>query len=226
MKSKTLGIAIASLLAAGSVPAVAQGLAQDRTYYPPDGSTYSQDNERWNSDNRYRDRNWDDRYRGDRGRGDVARVIESHPVYVAETREECWNPRAGHYEEVRGQEKTRIGKGAAIGAVTGGVLGHQVDHGTGTAAGAVIGGLLGHQLERRNNRDDQDDLDRSRCRVIGQTAGNDVQGYDVRYEYRGREYTARMAHDPGRSLRVGEDINPDGTPLAIANADNRPYSWR
>jgi uncharacterized protein YcfJ len=113
-----------------------------------------------------------------------------------------------------------------IGGVAGGVLGHQVDSGVGTAAGAVIGGLLGHQLEKRNNRDEQDDLDRSRCRVIAENNTGDVQGYDVRYAYRGNEYVARMASDPGRTLRVGEDINDDGTPFNAAPENERATSWR
>ena len=147
---------------------------------------------------------------------DTARVIESRPVYEAAfSRQECWNPRAGHYEALRAPESTNIGKGAAIGAVTGGVLGHQVDSGGGTAAGAILGGILGHQLERRNDRDEQNDLDRSRCRVVSEGTGSGaLLGYDVRYEYDGREYVTRMSNDPGRRLRVGRDINSDGTPLS------------
>jgi len=147
---------------------------------------------------------------------DTARVIESRPVYEgAFSRQECWNPRAGHYEALRAPEGTNVGKGAAIGAVTGGVLGHQVDSGGGTAAGAILGGILGHQLERRNDRDDQPDLDRSRCRVASEGSGSGaLLGYDVRYEYEGREYVTRMSNEPGRRLRVGRDINSDGTPLS------------
>ena len=157
-------------------------------------------------------------YGRDYSNTDAARVIESRPLYSAASgaREECWNPRAGHYEELRAQENTRVGKGAAIGAVTGGILGHQVGSGSGNTAatigGAVLGGVLGHKVEQRNDRDDQPDLDRSRCRVIG---GNpsDVVGYDVRYELDGREYVARMDHDPGNTLIPGRDINRDGTPF-------------
>src|SRR5262245_35246392 len=159
-----------------------------------------------------------DYYRGDRPYyGDTARVIESRPVYEStEAKQECWNPRAGHYEEVRGEEKTRVGAGAAIGAIAGGVLGHQVGSGRGntaaTVAGAIGGGLLGHQVEKRRSEDGpQDDLDRSKCRVIGGTGA--LQGYEVRYEYGGREYVTKMNRDPGRRLRVGRDINSDGTPL-------------
>lgn len=227
MKPKTaVAIAIASLFTAA---APAQGLAQDRTYNSTDGM-FTRDyrgDERYDnrySDDRYRDDRYrDDRYRDDRYRGDAARVIESRPVYAVERREECWNPRAGHFEEVRGPEKTRVGKGAAIGAVAGGVLGNQIgDHSRGgTVAGALLGGLLGHHIERRGSDDDQGDLDRSRCRMVAENNSGDVQGYDVRYAYRGNEYVARMDRDPGRTLRVGEDVNNDGTPFSSASYSRR-----
>jgi uncharacterized protein YcfJ len=186
---KRIPLAIAALFTAAAPAAFAQYDRYDSRY-----------------DNREYLRDRDDR------RAEFARVIESRPVYAdGSGREECFNPRTGYYEEVRNRDN-RIGKGAAIGAVAGGVLGHQVDHGGGTAAGAVIGGLLGHHLERRAERDDQPDLDRSRCRVAGDP-GN-IAGYDVRYEFNGREYVTRMNEEPGRRLRVGRDLNYDGTPFA------------
>lgn len=223
-RKAAIAVAVASALTVAA-PAFAQGWAQDRTY----NSTTDRFENRDNSyDSRYDNRY--DRVRDDRYRGNVARVIESRPVYAAvERREECWNPRAGHFEEVRGAERTRVGKGAAIGAVTGGVVGNRIgDHNTGgTVAGALIGGLLGHAIERRNNNDEQNDLDRSRCRVIAENNSGDLQGYDVRYEYLGREYVARMDREPGRRLRAGEDINNDGTPFNEASSySNPPYSYR
>ena len=205
MKNRTVAIAVGSLFTALAPVAFAQ-------YYSGDG---------------YRDRDRDFR----RDRGEFARVIESRPLYdnVA-ARQECWNPRAGHFEEVRGENKTRIGKGAAIGALAGGVLGHQVDSGGGTAAGAILGGLLGHHIERREGNDGQNDLDYSRCRTVGDSgiSGN-VVGYDVRYEYNGREYVARMDREPGRRLRLGEEVNYDGTPFnaySSAGPSVPAYSYR
>lgn len=166
----------------------------------------------------YGDRNHDRNY--DRYNDRTARVIESRPVYesAAGSRQECWNPRAGHYEELRAPEKTNVGKGAAIGAVTGGVLGHQVGSGSGntaaTVGGAVLGGILGHKVEQRNDRDEQTDLDRSRCRVVGDPGSGSVLGYDVRYELDGREYVTRMNREPGNTLVPGRDINRDGTPYS------------
>jgi uncharacterized protein YcfJ len=206
MRKVALAVASALTLA---IPAA---FAQNPWNTPQDPYYQSRDQ---NRDGRY-DRDQERRYSSDvreyDRRGDFAQVIESHPVYSDASRQECFNPRAGVFEEVRAENKTRIGKGAAIGAVAGGVLGHQVDSGGGTAVGAILGGIIGHQIERRNDDNAQDDLDYSRCRVVGDASGAS-QGYEVRYAYNGQEYTTVMNHDPGRRLRVGEDIRSDGRPL-------------
>lgn len=177
------------------------------------GQVYQTNPDRYYEREYQRDYQRDTRdYRGERR--DFARVIESRPVQDnSAARQECFNPRAGVYEEVREENKTNIGKGAAIGAVAGGVLGHQVDSGGGTALGAILGGVLGHQLEKRNERNEQNDLDYSRCRMMAGSYDSGRQGYEVRYEYDGQEYVTVMDHDPGRRLRVGEDIASDGSPL-------------
>jgi uncharacterized protein YcfJ len=187
-------VAIAVAAALSIAPAFAQ---YDGPYYGRDNTYYGRDNT----------------YLTDRSteyapvREEYARVISSTPVYAG-SREECWNPSTGSYEE-RGDRHTSIGKGAAIGALAGGVLGHQIDHGEGTAAGAILGGILGHQLEKQSNRDD---LDYSRCRMASDSSS--IEGYDVRYRYKGNEYATRMAYDPGQRLLVGQDVNWDGTPFA------------
>jgi uncharacterized protein YcfJ len=169
-----------------------------------------------NRNDNYQDRAWS------RGRNDTARVVETRPVYEASSRrEECWNQRAGHYEEVRTDEHGRkIGAGTVIGAVAGGVIGHQVGNGRGndvaTGLGAVIGGLVGNKIDRDNSENKQDDLDFSKCRVASQ--GN-IQGYDVRYNYRGNDYYTRMDRNPGPTLIVGNDTRPDGRPM-------REVEWR
>ena len=142
-------------------------------------------------------------------REEYARVISSTPVY-ASNREECWNPQTGQYEERRDRSSSRIGAGTAVGAVAGGVLGHQVDEGAGTAIGAILGGLLGHEIEKRQGRDD--DLDYSRCRVAQDTSN--VENYEVTYRFKGQDYTTTMSYDPGPRLLVGQDVNWDGTPFS------------
>jgi uncharacterized protein YcfJ len=202
---KKLAFAIASLF---TLAAPLTHAAYDRygNYYEPRAAYDSRDN------------------RGD----NYARVIESKPVYsAAGSREECWNPRAGHYEERRDTHDS-TNNGTAIGAIAGGVIGHQVDSGAaGTIGGAILGGLAGHEIDRRNNSNAQDDLDYSRCRVASNGDGA-LQGYEVRYVYNGQEYVTRMSSDPGRRLLVGRDIREDGSPMDSAPASysySQPY-WR
>lgn len=173
---KKVALAIATILTAAAPAA----FAQDRTWNTPQDPYYqSRDQNRdWREENREynRDREYNrandysrtSEYNrpSEYNRTNDYRTYDATPAY-SESRQECFNPRAGVYEEVRTENKTRIGKGAAIGAVAGGVIGHQVDSGGGTAAGAILGGILGHQLERRNDRNDQNDLDFSRCRTVG-----------------------------------------------------------
>ena len=162
----------------------------------------------------------------DSPRYDTARVIESRPVY-ASGREQCYNTRTGRYED-RPDTKNRVGAGAAVGAIAGGVLGHQVGSGRGndaaTIGGALLGGLLGNKLEN-DRREDRatSDFDLNDCRTVAY-GDNSLQGYDVRYVYNGQEYTARMASDPGRRLVLGRDIRDDGTPYDYVAGQPAAYN--
>ena len=201
---KTLVFAVASVVGAIASPAFA---AYDRygNYYD-DSRTY------YDSRDEYR-------------RGDAARVIDSQPVYAASgTREECWNPSQGRFEDRNAtpRDSNRIA-GTALGAIVGGVIGHQLGSGRGndaaTVGGALLGGLAGNQIERQ--RQDRDDLDLSNCRTVA-TGDNTLQGYDVTYEYNGQQYTTRMASQPGGFLRLGSDIREDGTPFDANVAYSTP----
>ena len=142
-----------------------------------------------------------------RDRGDVPRVIESTPVYDSSgPAEECWN------EQSRSYERRPSGAGAVVGAIAGGVLGHQIGSGRGndaaTVGGAIIGGLIGNQVERERRSETVNTL---HCRPVSD-AGQ-ILGYDVTYEYRGDQYTTRLSHNPGPTLALGRDIRRDGTPF-------------
>jgi uncharacterized protein YcfJ len=165
--------------------------------------------------------------------GDVARVIASTPIYdrVSEPRRECRTEQASGYEERRVREAPReardsggIGAGTVLGAIIGGVIGHQFggssagrDHGT--AAGAVIGGIVGNQAERDADsgyrtagRDvvvDRVPVTREveRCQDVAESRER-IVGYDVRYEYNGREFRTRMPFDPGNQIAVNVEVRP------------------
>ena len=224
MKLTKLALALAACGACAALPAAAQN-----PYYSND-SRYSGDyrdsnDARYYGDQRdapsWRDRDADWRDRGTYRDENVARVLDVQPVAGSGQREECWNTHTNAYEEVRGPEKARIAsKDTSIGAVAGGVIGHQFgNHGAaGTIGGALLGGLAGHAYEqhRDNEASAQDDLDRSRCRV----ADSGANAYDVRYQYQGREYVARMDHQPNATLVPGRDIADDGQPYQSGSWDN------
>jgi len=173
-------------------------------------------------DNRY-----DSRYEKRDYSGERARVLEARPLYesTAAQRQECWNSRSGHYEAVRDPDGNSNDKrnlaGTIIGGIAGGVLGHQVGSGRGntaaTVGGAALGAYAGNRIQDHRNDDNQSDLDKSNCRVVADSGS--AQAFDVRYSWQGREYVARMDHDPGRFVELGRDVNPDGTPYStVANS--------
>jgi uncharacterized protein YcfJ len=156
---------------------------------------------------------------------DRARVLSSHAVVeqIPVDREECWNDRVRGYQDqrvTRSDTGAPIGPGTVLGAIIGGVAGHQVGSGRGndvaTAAGAVVGGLVGNQIDRNNagppgrvTEVERVPVERTvkRCRVVHEVREATV-GYDVRYEYHGRQFTTRLPQDPGRSLRVEVEVRP------------------
>jgi uncharacterized protein YcfJ len=171
--------------------------------------------------------------------GDVARVISSTPIYdrVSEPRRECRTEQVTAYEERRMREAPReardsggIGAGTVLGAIIGGVIGHQFggssagrDHGT--AAGAVIGGIVGNQAERDADgyRPAGRDVivervpvtrDVQRCENVAD-ATERIVGYDVRYEYNGREFRTRMPFDPGNQMAVNVEVRPPAANLPL-----------
>ena len=156
---------------------------------------------------------------------DRARVLSAHPVIerIPVDREECWNDRVRGYEDrrvTRSDTGAAIGPGTVLGAIVGGVVGHQVGNGRGndaaTAAGAIAGGLIGNQVDRQNGAPPErvDEVERvpverdvRRCRTVHEVREATV-GYNVRYEYHGREFTTRTPRDPGRFLQVQVEVRP------------------
>ena len=129
------------------------------------------------------------------------------------------------------QPERTIGAGTVIGAIIGGVVGHQFGNSSGgrdvgTGVGVVAGGLIGNQIEnsQRSNtgsaspayaqngpaRVDYIPETRNvqRCETVYDNR-DEVTGYNVAYRYQGRDYTTRMAFDPGASMRVQVNLTPD-----------------
>ena len=132
-------------------------------------------------------------------------------------------------EEYVTDSRGSSGAGTVLGAIIGGVVGHQFGNSSGgrdrgTAAGAIVGGLIGNSVEnnnagynsgyRRASSRDYVQLERTpvtrdvqRCNVVSESR-EEIRGYDVRYRYHDREYTTRLAYDPGPTMPINVDVRP------------------
>lgn len=121
----------------------------------------------------------------------TARVLGAQPVVEQVPVQECGPNRAS-------------GTGAAVGAVTGGLIGSQIGRGNGHIAGAILGALggavLGNTAEAYNNG----------YRGCATRYSQRVTGYDVTYEYQGRQYQTRTAQAPGQWLQVPAPYGYEG----------------
>ena len=141
-----------------------------------------------------------------------APVVRVTPIYthVSEPRQQCWVERVttNEYVDARG-----VPLGAVVGGITGGVIGSQVGAGYGrdaaTIGGAIAGAAIGDAIDRERAGIQVMPVTRDveHCRTVD--VGNDViQGYDVTYRYRNRDFTTRMAYDPGQRVQVNVDVQP------------------
>jgi len=165
-----------------------------------------------------------DRYVDDRnnrhGEGDYeyAQVVGVQPirtqVRVSEPVREC------HDEVVHqsdGPFSSRHIGSTMLGGLIGGVVGNQVGHGHGRdaarIAGAIIGGAIGNNVSHdRQLGEYGNERVVERCDVRYRDSWEErIDGYDVTYEYAGRQYFTRMPYDPGERVRIRIDVTPMGS---------------
>ncbi|RZA10768.1 MAG: glycine zipper 2TM domain-containing protein [Proteobacteria bacterium] len=138
---------------------------------------------------------------------DFGKVVRVQPriEQVRVPRQEC---RTDYVQAPVQQQRGGGGGGAIIGGLVGGLLGNQVGSGNGrsvaTAAGAIAGAVVGNNTEANsyNNQPQQvQEQAVQRCRNVDAYEER-TNGYDVTYEYRGRNYTEVMRRDPGQRIRL------------------------
>lgn len=149
---------------------------------------------------------------------DYARVISAEPiisfVQVNKPVRECYED----VEYYRSREHVRgAGANTVVGAIVGGVIGHQFGSGRGNDAATVAGTLIGAAIandsaHRRNGyRTVRHSRPVQRCHTTMRSHQEErIDGYRVTYRYKGQTYRTRMPYDPGRELRVRVDIRPAG----------------
>lgn len=99
------------------------------------------------------------------------------------------------------------GAGAVMGAIAGGAAGNAIGKGSGraaaTAIGVIGGAVLGNQIE--GGQPQYQNVQRCTTETYYE---NRTVGYNVVYEYAGRQYTTRTQNDPGRWIPLS--VQPTG----------------
>jgi uncharacterized protein YcfJ len=150
------------------------------------------------------------------GGDDFADVVRVEPlrsqVRVSEPVRECWQETS--YASAGPFSSNHVG-GTLLGSAIGIAVGNQIGHGRGKdaarVAGALVGGAIGHNVSVDRERQQYGSRGRTieRCDVRYRDRYEErVDGYQVTYEYAGREYVTRMPYDPGERIRVRVDVTP------------------
>lgn len=163
---------------------------------------------------------------------DSAPVVSRVPVYqtVSKPQQQCWT------ESVTSYEERRSPGGAILGGLTGGLIGNNIGRGNSrtasTAFGVVIGALVGDHIANRDTSAVAVTRPIQRC----QTAQNYRQvltGYQVTYNYNGRNTTVMLPYDPGPRVTVEISVPGSaaqsayiGPPVAlVADEQRRVPVW-
>ena len=136
--------------------------------------------------------------------------VTSVRAVVGPPEQRCWIEREQVVQPQAGQSNV---PGAVVGALIGGILGHQVGAGRGndlaTVGGAIAGGAIGSQVGR-DGRPVQQATTQSvqRCSTVPSQAAPTL--WDVSYKFRGQEHRLQMTSPPGPTVtvnRLGEPRN-------------------
>lgn len=134
---------------------------------------------------------------------DVGRVISSTPVM-----QQVNVPRQVCTTEQVAVQAPKSGAGALMGGIAGGAMGNAVGGGTGKAAATMLGifggAILGDSIEGAPMAQVQNV---QRCGVQNFYENRTV-GYNVVYEFAGRQYAVQMPNDPGPTLQL--QVTPVG----------------
>lgn len=141
---------------------------------------------------------------------EVGQVISRTAVYqqVAVPRQTC------SQAPVAVQNPTS-GAGALMGAIAGGAIGNQIGGGSGralaTMAGVVGGAIMGDKIENPGNQ-----LQNQTTCSTQTVYENRLIGYNVVYEYAGKQYNVQLPQDPGPTIQL--QVTPLGAPRSEAPA--------
>ena len=131
-----------------------------------------------------------------------AQVVSATPIKetVKNPRQECRNVTVTHRRPI--QDENRIA-GSVLGAVAGGVIGHQFGGGRGkdvaTVVGALGGGYAGNQAQGALQNNDTYTTTEQRCKTVYDKSEKTL-GYDVTYKIGDQQGKIRMDKNPGSQI--------------------------
>jgi uncharacterized protein YcfJ len=105
------------------------------------------------------------------------------------------------------------GAGALMGAIAGGAVGNQIGGGSGralaTMAGVMGGAILGDKIENPGSQ-----LQNQTTCTTQTVYENRLTGYNVVYEFAGKQYNVQLPQDPGPTIQL--QVTPVGLPRSEA----------
>ena len=144
---------------------------------------------------------------------EYATVLEARPIYrevrVSQPVRECWDEPV--YQT---RHRTKSASGILVGGLIGGVVGHQIGDGRGnkiaTAMGAILGAKIGHDAVNGHVASQRSVVGyEEHCTTRQRISYEErLEGYDVTYEYRGREYQLVMPYHPGEHIKMRTEFTP------------------
>jgi uncharacterized protein YcfJ len=146
---------------------------------------------------------------------EIGRVISSTPVIqqVAVPRQVC-------SVQPMAVQQPNSGAGAVLGAIAGGAMGNAIGGGSGRAAATIIGLVGGAAVGNSIEGSGSYVQNVQHCGT--QTSyENRTVGYNVAYEYAGKQYNVQMPYDPGPTIRL--DVTPIGS-NTVAPASSDTYT--
>lgn len=128
---------------------------------------------------------------------DYGRVISSIPVI-----QQVSTPRRVCTSEQVAVQQPKSGAGALMGAIAGGAMGNAVGQGNGKGAATMLGVIGGAIVGDRIEGPSQTQVEDVQHCSMQTFYENRTVGYNVVYEYAGKQYQAQMVNDPGQNIQL------------------------
>lgn len=110
-------------------------------------------------------------------------------------------------------QNTTSGAGALMGAIAGGAVGSQIGGGSGQALATVLGIVGGAMMGDRVENPGSQLQNQTTC-TTQNFMENRLVGYDVVYEYAGKQHSVQLPQDPGPTIQL--QITPVGASQTAA----------